>query len=117
MMDVDCWSVVYGHPLQPGIDRVETSSATRLETPAPAPTRRQEQTALMFGLKADWSLDVPPRYFTLEDYEGGVARWCPGCGDHGVLNAVQRMLRDEQLHRKCRMRLRDRLLEPHSRTT
>ena len=51
----------------------------------------------MFGLKTDWSLDVLPRYFTLENYEGGVARWCPGCGDHGVLTAVQRICRDEQL--------------------
>ncbi|MHC4908689.1 MAG: thiamine pyrophosphate-dependent enzyme [Planctomycetota bacterium] len=51
----------------------------------------------MFGLKTDWSLDVLPRYFTLEDYEGGVARWCPGCGDHAVLSAVQRICRDEQL--------------------
>ncbi|UCD74031.1 MAG: 2-oxoacid:ferredoxin oxidoreductase subunit beta [Phycisphaerales bacterium] len=51
----------------------------------------------MFGLKTDWSLDVLPRYFTLEDYEGGVARWCPGCGDHAVLAAVQRICRDEQL--------------------
>ncbi|MBL1216819.1 MAG: 2-oxoglutarate oxidoreductase [Planctomycetes bacterium] len=51
----------------------------------------------MFGLKKDWSLDVLPRYFSLEDYEGGVARWCPGCGDHAVLSAVQRICRDEQL--------------------
>ena len=47
----------------------------------------------MFGLKTDWSLDVLPRYFTLEDYEGGVARWCSGCGDHGVLSGLQRVLR------------------------
>lgn len=51
----------------------------------------------MFGLKADWELEVPERYFTLEDYEGGVARWCPGCGDLAVLVAVQRICRDEQL--------------------
>ena len=51
----------------------------------------------MFGLKADWALEVSPRYFTLEDYEGGVARWCPSCGDHSVLTAVQRICRDEQL--------------------
>ncbi len=50
----------------------------------------------MFGLKTDWSLDVLPRYFTLEDFDGGVARWCPGCGDHGVLTAVQRICQDEQ---------------------
>jgi len=51
----------------------------------------------MFGLKQDWSLDVPERYFTLENYAGGVARWCPSCGDHAVLSAVQKICRDEQL--------------------
>ncbi len=51
----------------------------------------------MFGLRDDWDVDLPPRYFTLEDYEGGVARWCPGCGDLAVLTAVQRICRDEQL--------------------
>ncbi len=51
----------------------------------------------MFGLKSDWAAQLPPRYFTLEDYEGGVARWCPGCGDFAVLSAVQRICRDEQL--------------------
>ena len=51
----------------------------------------------MFGLKDDWHVDVPPNYFTMEDYEGGVARWCPGCGDHAVLSAVKRICRDEQL--------------------
>ena len=42
----------------------------------------------MFGLKTDWSLEMPPAYFTLESYEGGAARWCPGCGDFAVLTAV-----------------------------
>ncbi len=51
----------------------------------------------MFGLKADWSLDVFERYFTLGDYAGGEARWCPGCGDFAVLNTVHRVLRDAQL--------------------
>lgn len=51
----------------------------------------------MFGLKADWSLEVFERYFTLGDYAGGEARWCPGCGDHGILAAVQRILRDRQV--------------------
>ncbi len=50
----------------------------------------------MFGLKADWSLEVFERYFTIGDYAGGEARWCPGCGDHGVLTAAQKVLRDEQ---------------------
>ncbi len=51
----------------------------------------------MFGLKGDWSLDIPKRYFTLEDYAGGEPRWCPGCGDHGVLTTVQRICRDNQI--------------------
>jgi 2-oxoglutarate ferredoxin oxidoreductase subunit beta len=51
----------------------------------------------MFGLKADWSLEIFERYFSIGDYAGGEARWCPGCGDHGVLTAVQKLLRDEQV--------------------
>ncbi len=51
----------------------------------------------MFGLKADWSLDVHERYFTIGDYAGGEARWCPGCGDHGVLTTVHRVCRDAQI--------------------
>ncbi|MCB9526110.1 MAG: 2-oxoglutarate oxidoreductase [Myxococcales bacterium] len=51
----------------------------------------------MFGLKRDWTVTLPERYFTFEDYEGGEARWCPGCGDHAILTAVQRICRDEQL--------------------
>lgn len=51
----------------------------------------------MFGLKADWSFEVFERYFTMGDYAGGEARWCPGCGDHGILTAVQKLLRDEQV--------------------
>ena len=50
----------------------------------------------MFGLKVDWAL-VSQRYFTLESYAGAEARWCPGCGDHAVLTAVQRICRDQQL--------------------
>jgi 2-oxoglutarate/2-oxoacid ferredoxin oxidoreductase subunit beta len=52
---------------------------------------------MSFGLREEWSLDVPERYFTLEDYDGGAARWCPGCGDFAVLSAVQRICRDEQI--------------------
>jgi 2-oxoglutarate ferredoxin oxidoreductase subunit beta len=37
------------------------------------------------------------RSFELGDYEGALARWCPGCGDHAVLTAVQRLLVAEQL--------------------
>jgi 2-oxoglutarate ferredoxin oxidoreductase subunit beta len=51
----------------------------------------------MFGLKGDWSLDIPDRYFVLENYMGAEPRWCPGCGDHGVLTTVQRICRDKQI--------------------
>lgn len=51
----------------------------------------------MYGLKTDWELDGSPKTCTIEDYAGAEARWCPGCGDHAVLNAVQRLCRDEQL--------------------
>lgn len=31
--------------------------------------------------------------YTREDFDNGVeVRWCPGCGDHAILNALQRML-------------------------
>jgi 2-oxoglutarate ferredoxin oxidoreductase subunit beta len=33
----------------------------------------------------------------MADYEAAVARWCPGCGDHSILTAVQRLLTEEQL--------------------
>ncbi len=35
--------------------------------------------------------------YTLDDYKGGVPRWCVGCGDNSVLASVQRLCRDEQL--------------------
>ena len=37
------------------------------------------------------------REFELHDFEGAIARWCPGCGDHGILTAVQKLLAAEQL--------------------
>ena len=35
--------------------------------------------------------------YEMNDYEGARARWCPGCGDHSILTAVQRLLAAEQL--------------------
>ncbi|MCX5765752.1 MAG: thiamine pyrophosphate-dependent enzyme [Gemmatimonadetes bacterium] len=35
--------------------------------------------------------------YEMGDYEGARARWCPGCGDHSILTAVQRLLASEQL--------------------
>ena len=51
----------------------------------------------MFGLKNECVLSIDEEYKTLEDYQGRVARWCPGCGDNGILTATQRLCRDEQL--------------------
>jgi 2-oxoglutarate ferredoxin oxidoreductase subunit beta len=51
----------------------------------------------MYGLKLDWEIESEPRSCSLEDYKGAEARWCPGCGDHAVLNAVQRLARDKKL--------------------
>jgi 2-oxoglutarate ferredoxin oxidoreductase subunit beta len=51
----------------------------------------------MFGLKNQCVLDFDEAYRTLEDYEGGMSRWCPGCGDNGILSATLRLCRDEQL--------------------
>lgn len=51
----------------------------------------------MFGLKHDWEIEDAPPPCTLDDYKGAEARWCPGCGDHAVLAAVQRVARDLRL--------------------
>ena len=37
------------------------------------------------------------RVFGMEDYEGALPRWCPGCGDLSVLTAAQKLLAEEQL--------------------
>jgi len=37
------------------------------------------------------------RVFEMTDYQGPQARWCPGCGDHSILSASQRLLEVEQL--------------------
>jgi 2-oxoglutarate ferredoxin oxidoreductase subunit beta len=42
-------------------------------------------------------LDDEDREFALNDYEGATARWCPGCGDHSILTAVEKLLVAEQL--------------------
>ncbi|HJM07306.1 MAG: thiamine pyrophosphate-dependent enzyme [SAR324 cluster bacterium] len=51
----------------------------------------------MFGLRPDCVLKVPEEYYTLEDYESNEPRWCPSCGDHAVLTAVQKVCREKQL--------------------
>lgn len=40
---------------------------------------------------------IDERHFEMADYQGALARWCPGCGDHAILTAAQRLLQEEQL--------------------
>ncbi len=51
----------------------------------------------MHGLKTDWYEESNQIVCQLQDYCSAMPRWCPGCGDHAVLSAVQRLARDEQL--------------------
>jgi 2-oxoglutarate ferredoxin oxidoreductase subunit beta len=46
--------------------------------------------SLLFPVEED-------REYSMADYQGAQARWCPGCGDHSVLTATQRLLAAEQL--------------------
>ena len=49
----------------------------------------------MFGLKPDLcSVPLTDEYYSLEDYEDGIARWCPGCGDYSILAQVQKITGD-----------------------
>jgi 2-oxoglutarate ferredoxin oxidoreductase subunit beta len=36
-------------------------------------------------------------HHALEDYQGGVPRWCSGCGDNAILTAMQRLCSEEDL--------------------
>jgi 2-oxoglutarate ferredoxin oxidoreductase subunit beta len=51
----------------------------------------------MYGIKEDWKDVTDSKSWVLEDYVGSEPRWCSGCGDHSVLGALQRLVRDEQL--------------------
>jgi len=42
-------------------------------------------------------IQLHAEHHALEDYQGGVPRWCSGCGDNAILAAVQRLCRDENL--------------------
>ena len=49
------------------------------------------------GLLPVLQSDEPESDYEMSDYEGARARWCPGCGDHSILTAVQKLLTAEQL--------------------
>ncbi len=50
-----------------------------------------------------FAADDEDRHYELSDYEGARARWCPGCGDHSVLTAVEKLLAAEQLRPETTM--------------
>jgi len=56
-----------------------------------------EGTETMVEQRKECEIEPAARVCTIEDYQGAQARWCPGCGDHSVLSAVQRLARDQQL--------------------
>ncbi len=51
----------------------------------------------MSGITPEGILKFYEERYDLEDYQGGVPRWCTGCGDNAILAAVQRLCRDEGL--------------------
>ena len=51
-----------------------------------------ETSCSLLGCGIETEVELP-----LEDYQGPPARWCPGCGDHSILSATQRLLQEEHL--------------------
>jgi 2-oxoglutarate/2-oxoacid ferredoxin oxidoreductase subunit beta len=51
----------------------------------------------MFGVSINNIIDIDQKNYSMEDYQGDTPRWCPGCGDNGILTAAQRICREEQL--------------------
>jgi 2-oxoglutarate ferredoxin oxidoreductase subunit beta len=54
----------------------------------------------MIGTIRDLLPKCDEELLTLEDYQSNVPRWCTGCGDIGILTALQRLCRDENLPRE-----------------
>ncbi len=51
-----------------------------------------DATCSLLGCGAD-----EDQFYDMADYGKDVPRWCAGCGDHGILAGVQRLLETEQL--------------------
>ncbi len=53
----------------------------------------------MIAFKPDFcDVKMPePALYGMEDYSSSKARWCSGCGAHTILNAVQKLCKEEQL--------------------
>lgn len=52
-------------------------------------------TALVMDEFVENECDLQPH--VAEEYESDIPRWCKGCGDHGVLSSVQRLLAENQV--------------------
>lgn len=42
------------------------------------------------------TIPMPYEHFGMDDYGKGTPRWCPGCGGHSILTAVQKVCKDKQ---------------------
>jgi len=51
----------------------------------------------MFGVSIDNVVDLDQKFYAMEDFQSDIPRWCPGCGDNGILAATQRLCREKQL--------------------
>jgi len=51
----------------------------------------------MFGVSISNLVDVEQKSYKLSDYQSEIPRWCPGCGDNGILTSAQRLCREQQL--------------------
>jgi len=55
----------------------------------------------VFGLERNLFFRVQPdpesEYYELGEYSSNIPRWCPGCGDFGILTAIQKLCHEEQL--------------------
>ena len=86
LIDIDCWTEDRARPIKPG---TIVDGAARQARAVRDTTMTLEATHCLLKLYEE--------HHNLEDYQGGVPRWCTGCGDNGILAAVQRLCRDNDL--------------------
>jgi 2-oxoglutarate ferredoxin oxidoreductase subunit alpha len=106
LVDIDCWTQSRGQPIKPAaVVDVLRKSCTRRRRPKP------EGKQAMTMPVSQCLIKLHEERHDIEDYQGGVPRWCSGCGDNAILAAVQRLCRDEDLSPGAhRVRLGHRLL-------
>ena len=86
LVDIDCWSEARGQPIKPSdICRVVRAALQR------------KGTRIMSRSLSHCVIKLHEEHHDLEDYQGGVPRWCNGCGDNAILAAMQRLCSEEEL--------------------